>query len=401
MGNVGTNYKKGRKHDLLKILQLTGSIPYSSLRLFPRYSTRMMQRAVKELEVEGVVGVGKNGGKRQVYLTNFQDKNPEYKEAFPALYKDMYSVITSKDRSRALYGKKADAQRVLRNTETYVLMQGAGVNVAPDEKVMLLSTNVIDKTVVCYYTSREVKNYGNFEVKVDEKEKLKDGTKKINSSRLTGLLVSPGGRYGIYNVGSSLIEWQRYGEIKMAEHLGKLLGDKYAGAEDKSRINQAIVLADTDNTLIQIVTETKKSKRGVPLLNIDYAYNCMYGICVSTEGQKMLKIMTRPEWKIEMMDSFIEKPYQNLNNTTSVPCNGYNEDTGEYTMLFCIPDMVKLKGFVARSIIDSNENKKFKIYCFTHQLAFISKIAGASCEIFSVNLEEYIMGLENQTVEII
>ena len=73
----------------------------------------------------------------------------------------------------------------------------------------------------------------------------------------------------------------------------------------------------------------------------------------------------------------------------SVQCDGYDKEKEIYTLLFCVPDLIKLKNYSARACLMGDKDK-FRVICFEHQLATIANVIPENiCRVYSLPYEVY------------
>lgn len=404
--NKGTNYRKGKKNEILKLLHMCGALPYKGVHYLDG-SPRLTMRRIREMEQAGIVEVyprgktKKAGVSREVietpihfYLKNYREKNKEYSEYLPVGYKEHYVYIASKYTTFCKTDKER-RDRILKNADVYMMMYGAGIRTLNEDKECLAKTNcLINLDEGYYYTSREIKESLGYE--------LGKSNNEVKHTRIMGCYMSPGGIYGVYNIGERLIEWSRYGELKMKGYLERVIRVKIKTQEPFETIDGAI-LAVKDMLFCEKIinneyAEDKRAREGRIYLNIDYAYKQLYGVPSNVIGQKILKIMGVQNWKAKMHRMIIKEDERKENGKHySINCDGYKD--GVYVLMFCDGDLVKLKQYIKRAELEEDKTK-FKIYCFDYQVPLIVKIGGYSSEIFKVDFElfyERFMEVERST----
>ena len=114
----------------------------------------------------------------------------------------------------------------------------------------------------------------------------------------------------------------------------------------------------------------------------------MYAIPEDRNGVLLLRMMTQAGWRKKILDSIISEEAQRASSKINIDCDGYDEEKGIYQLIFCIPDLAKLKNYIKRAQIEDEKNK-FRIYCYTHQLPVIAAIAGEYVQVSKVDIEKY------------
>lgn len=383
--NNKKNYKKGNRREIIKALYMNGSISYKSLRLF-RGNTRLIQRTVQQMKQEEILSVIKKNGRKLISLKNYEGNRDKYESFMPKGYAEYYTEFAKKKAKKARTDR-TQTERVLKNAECAIFMQTSGIASYLDEKIPILNPNVnLPEESSNYYNAKDIKEVESHQKGLEayqvEVVQDKDGNRKILGSRMNGVLFSAGGIYVVYNINRNLIEWERYGEVKMSEHVKRIV--KLKQKREKEPEIESILLADNMDVFERVINNEKKTWRNLTLLNIDFAYANMYGLPLDRNGQMMIKIMQRSGWQKEMMDDFLPEIEENTNY--SVACDGYLD--GRYLLLFCIPNISKLKMFLKRAV-QEEDKRKWKVYCFDFQISLLARLGKNNITISSISLEEY------------
>lgn len=385
--NNKINYGKGYKNEILQLLYLTTVIPYRSLRLLsPR--PRMYQRAVKEMEEDKTVVVDKTGGEKNIRLREYRSRRVEYEAYIPAEYIEYYEATARgklKDLSDSKNNRSAP-EKVLRNSATQIMMYACGIEISPDKRD--LRREMLEDYDIAYYNSNEIKQIENYHDTVTKEKKKGEYSKKLSNSRISGLLISPGGIYAVYNIGNTLIEWKRFGEVKMAAYIAGLIKHKSISEINANEPKEAIVIARNDTLFEKICSGNYGKKSRVILMNIDYAYDRLYAIPEDRNGVILLKMMTVNGWRSRILNAVIRKEEQIAKADVSVDCDGFDEEQEIYKLVFCIPNLNKLKSFTTRALFESDK-KKYQIFCYSFQAQLILSLAGNSVTVYTVDIEKF------------
>lgn len=385
--NKGINYAIGYKNEILQLLHICGVIPYRSLRLLSA-NYRMYQRAIIDMKNAGVVIVDKRGGEKNVRLLNHRWRRAEYENFIPEEYMKYYeqtAVGVISDLSSGSKNKTTPG-RILKNSATQIMMYACGIEISPDKRD--LRNEMLEDDDLIYYNSNEIKQIESYHDKVTHEKKEGEYNKKLINSRINGVLISPGGVYAIYNIGNSLIEWKRFGEVKMAAYIAGLIRHKSISDISINEPKEAIVIARTDSLYTKICLGSYNKNSKTILMNIDYAYDRLYAVPESRNGIIMLKMMIKNGWQRKILDSILSKEEQLAQNIVSVECDGYDVSAGIYKLVFCIPNLQKLKSFTTRAELAS-ERDRFYIYCFDYQTKLITDVAGTNVKILKTNIEKF------------
>lgn len=388
--NINKNYKKGNRIEILKALYSGGALPYRALRLL-NGTERLNQRLIRVMEKEGYVEICKDNrsGKkiflpsawREHYSNEYGDYMSEHYELnYMELEVEMGKAKSEKEETRA--------ERYIRCGEICLLMHMAGIGSYPDEKKVLgISTCVLEIGDAMYFSGLEVKRAASYVSDVF----YVDGIKQVINTRLHGLVISPGGDYAIYNIGRRLLEWEQYGETKMSKAITDVLYRETDGKRKRQgpiRETECILFGEDDLIFSKVVTSDISRNKSLTLMNIEYAYNEIYGLPTNKNGIKMMRIMKEEKWKQKMKHYLLEGIDTREESRYGIVCDGV-KDENTYILLFCIPNLQKLKMFLKRAYRENNKTK-FEIYCFSYQIPLLVMLAVNVATIRSVELDDYI-----------
>lgn len=384
MNNKG-NYKSGNRLKIIQALYATTGIAYRDLQLFDG-QTLMTQRMVIRMRNEDLVRVKKTACGKVITLVEDQQEKygkylaPEYMENYKSNRTELLKSMSTRSRM----------ERLLKNSEILIMMHMAGVPSYPDENKGLPDS--ITENYVGYHGGKEVKREGHYKVAI---ELTKDGMKKILGSRINGVKISPGGIYAVYNIANCLIEWDKGTEVKMSNHIERLLAERYT-VKRKRKIN-CLLISHNIELLAKVIMNENTTRKKQTLLNIDYTYDNVYGIPASKSGIDMIRIMSTENWS-EMMNHVLLGDIEPCEDF-SIPCEGYKEDDG-YVLLFCNGNLTRLKLFLKRAC-NRRPEEVFTIYCFDYQLPLLEKLGVLEyVNVKQMKLEEYKTILEKMEEEI-
>lgn len=387
--NNKKNYKKGERLEITKAVYAGGCVSYRSLKLISeRENQNEITRIVRRMRDEGKIEIVKSKGVGKHIIVKEWEKNYE-KEMRPYMderYKESCQRgMEEYGRSRRGMEDEEKRQRVVRQlnmSETVIMMHRSGVGAYPDETEEIgeyLREGKRERAV--FYQSSELKKMGYY-FKAE-----KDQDVKYQTSRIYGMLISAGGLYAVYNMADKLIEWTRYGEVKMQHHLKTLT----RGMQREEEELGCMVLASDIRLFARVITNEYKSrerKRGAQiLLNIDYAYEEMYGIPTTREGIEVIRLMSEENWK-EDMERILLAGCTKKVRSYSIICDGVSREDG-YVLLFCNGNITRLKGFLQRAV-NASEDEKFCIYCFSFQTPLLASLETGNIRCKEVSLWEYI-----------
>lgn len=382
--NNKPNYKKGYKNELIQLIYLCGIIPYRSLRLLAE-EPRMYQRAAREMEREGIVVIDSKGGEKNLRLPEDWRANKEKYEGYiPEEYVKYHEEVTKNiPKMLGMKSSYSIAKREICNGNTKMMMYVAGIAIGPD-RVEIGSERELNG----YYMSQEIKGTGWY-VKTEKQEQQtlgqnKDSMRNYANTRINGMLASAGSgrKYAVYNIGNRVIEWNRKGEVRIAACIKAL--------ERENCEKEAIIIARNYKQYIRIVNNTNEKGAGKrTLINIDYTYDHVYAVPEDSNGVKLLKILNTPNWKKKIINSVCSEEDQEASLHTAIDCDGYDEENNVHILVFCVPDLVKLKNFVKRAQIE-DERSRYRIYCYDFQAPLIQELTAGATRISVVGVDKYI-----------
>ncbi len=395
MSNTKKNYKKGTRHKIVKMVLMCGCIPWEALNVIDG-NPEVYKMKIREMVKEGVLDVVRVLNNRRTYrLVNFNDFDKNLKE-FQGYYSidELNNYIKNgyEDNKRAKYikntDKGTDSLRVILSNEITILMMTAGILTTPDEKNDICIEMTEDSNKSSYYTSREIRKQTGYtaDVTTDTTKKYlersnTDTDKRISNSRASGILMSPGNVYVVYNISHIFKNWYRSAEYKMQIYVNRLLYEK--GIYNMSA-DSAILFAKNYDAFLSLVWPEDSMKDHYE--NIKYTFKYIYALPYSPEGREMVKIMKVKGWRHRLKQHFIGK-FNNDTNGIAVDCDAYMDDT--YVCAFLAPELSRYKRFLAWAE-EGNNRDKYIVVCFDFQLDFVRRTAGRYCKIMKADFWKYI-----------
>ncbi len=388
MNNKG-NYKKGTRRDIIKTLHLVGIFPSKSLNVLE--NGRTYREKIKTMVEEDVVREDRVKNGRHTYriiaLNNYEQNKALYKDTLPDGYYETY-VTYGYDASRVTLNKPGSvSQRRIGVAETHIMMKSAGIACEPDTKPNLYRKVFIDDGNNYYYSSRELKNYTGYK---DEIKKIKvttaDAEKLVVSSRITGVAITRGGTYAVYNMGQTVTDWQAGGELKMKTHLDFLMGKKM---ENPIACDNALITTEDYASIARLLNPStpKEYKSERAFENLKQAYRRVYGIPYDLTGKRMLEVMSSDRWVGNIKDAMLAGLTYDDRSVGYLPCHAIT-DKGEYVYCFCIPDITGLQRFLKYAEADGDKNK-FIVMGFDYQMELLAKGCAGRCRVMKTGFEKF------------
>lgn len=376
--NKGTqfNRKKSLKNQIINAMCVNGALTYKSLRYF-NSNAHQMQKAAHSLEKEGYVTItrsygNKNTSNRIIVFNNFWKNYYENFGEIPESYINTYDNL-SYISNKMKYSSSQD--RICKNIETFCIFNWADIPCYPDEKPSL--DNAIGE--YAFYTSTEIKNASAYSDNID---KSSDMVNKTIGSRISGLFISPGGAYTIFNVGSNCSKYSMSNEKKMKYTLEKLF-KKY---NYTNKFDSAILICTSYNTVLKHLNSSIKD--GAFINNLYKSYEEIYMVPENETGKIMLQIMGHDSWNERLLYGFLSEE-EVEHGYLKYEMDGYNKDTGVYTCIGVIPALDKLTLFYYATK-EENDKNKFRLICLKDQEEIYRTFFEDKCVIETVDISEII-----------
>lgn len=375
------SWRKGYRAEIMKMLMSFGVITFRALNLME--NKEMYRRKIKEMKKEGYIEEHKNKGNRALSLSDFDNKYQDYIGEYEMGYygyhrrycRTVVSYVTTYQKNYA------DFMAAVRDSEAAVFMHEAGAGALMEEKIQLRDSGRIGRDDRAYYRTAEIK---------DTWKDRENNSLVFGRMRCNGWLTCPGGNYMVYQVCMSQIRWFKTSEDNYAGYIKKLCRErKEGGAGD---IREAVILAYTDEVFEKMVFYERQHAEN---LNVSNGHKTMYGLTYDTAGLILMRLMMERNWKKCLMDEYLYG--LQINDSVSYSaCNAYDGDVK--ILLFCIPDLVRLRIFMVQAA-DDRKPEKNRIYCFDTQEEFVKRIAGDCCEVRAYSLHDY-MAKQNTDTEV-
>lgn len=376
--NNKPNYKKGYRLLIIKTILNTGTLEYSNLELI-NSQKNIIQRTILKMEKEGYLKIEKSlYGKRIILVNDFKKWITEFSEYIPVENLIEYKRYLP-DLKKSIYANEAARyERLATGASARLFFYLTGAKSYVDERHKLIEEKRIDEDSINYYPIHELREteYYKSAQGVDEK--------RPRNSRVRGICVSPGEIYAVYSLNKNLIEWNQYGENKIKHMIEWVMASKQ---KINTKVNM-LVLSNKIELIERIIwRENVNGKRSY--MAVDDVYDSIYTLPLDENGIKHMKIMQRPQWQEEMLSEML--PDKDFNKKavvlSNVLCDAIAKDK-TYVLLFCIPDIKKLKAFIKKAAIEDTNN--YAVYCFNYQMPLIEKIVGQYAQIYSLDINEYI-----------
>lgn len=368
---------------IIYYIALSGSFPWKSLGLIPGDHT-MILRTIRDLRKEGYLIVKDKGEQKTIKIAK---KALDILDVVhPGLY-DYYMFNSENHTARGAPKNDKAAQfqliaRKHRMAETYCMCNMIDCKVLFSEKPTL-SMKYSNKdlsgwlTHPIFYNSREIKS-------VDPEQQH-----KTEFSRITGLLISLGGCYNVYNVHKGLIKWNQYGENKAKVLTSDLINSNFSSVfgRDKMYKSDAAIMLAKDFSAAEVFlssTGSRPDKNGFELISFDNTYPDIYLIPLDIYGALQLKILSYPNWHTRLMNCLFDN--YDPNRYSAVDCDNYID--GKYILSLLDGNVARLRRF--NQSIYEHSPSEFEVICFPWQTETIKNILDFGVNIVEVGIEDLI-----------
>lgn len=406
------SYKKGYRRHIIRLLLTCGAISRKGIHMLGEnvYGSYCMK--LKEMEEEGIIEEVRVLDKREGYhktmrLRTLKPTDEKFVEEFPSYLGHYYRYALSNAKNISF--SRSAAIKSYRESETVLMLAPTSVRIFPDEKVAVREEKSIPLYPASFYNSLEIREGEDIKINTEGKEKA-----DVISTRAMGIIISEGGIYGVYHTEDKQIRWIKSVEGQFANAIARFVNKRCVNITEKEKISvknktdvknreewedipiekipkiqNALLIGKNDDIFVKTYQNTDGGK-----INLyETGYNRLFAIPYTKEGQLMIEMMTRKNWEKELKDVYLS----GMNLDTRM-CNTQCDatDAEKYVLLFCIPDLVKLRKFLNDAMY-SNEPEKYQIYCFDFQEEFVARVAGRYAEINYAEFDTYCQYREIKT----
>lgn len=267
-------------HLLLTLTAISGELPTSLIGRLPGGAS-YKESVVKRLKRENLLHTHYRDSLRGLRLTASAKKQllADQPERFAA-------YLTGRSETNRLKSEVPRRLRLHRMSEVLLTMLNAGIPALPWEKPPLFSPSLLptSKYVACpvYYSSREVKEIGPQAV-------------KINGSRSTGILLTDGGIFIVYNTGGAQMKWEykaelRFKAVLITELCQRRLPDQFMEAEIS-----CIVFGAGMEAMVPLMDAGEAAKHNYFVLDGNFKH--FYFLTNDHRGEVILQLLCHLELK--------------------------------------------------------------------------------------------------------
>lgn len=360
---------------ILKLIALCGEFPYNSTYLID-LNERIIKRTLLNMKKEGYVTIIGTGKLKTIRIT---------KKAFEPLkeigeeYLSHYLSITDNHHFRGgVKNKNADmvVYRRHRLAEIMCMLISINTKIWTHEKPKLVldksNPTLISEDDLIFYTSKEMKN-------ADIEQRY-----KTEFTRIMGVLLSPGGIYGIYNVNNGVMKWNRQGEGKAQVLIEDIVS--YNCSNQYSSLDSAIMFGKEVHTAIDILNSNggKRDINDFEMLSFDNTYTNIYYLTLDENGLYQLNLIIQKNWYNAIRNSIFPSSFLST-DYLSIDCDAYDKKNEKYIIMFLDGNIGRLKRFKEASYDD--KNKKFEVVCFDWQEEMLREYLNSNTTLMVVTME--------------
>lgn len=382
--NRPVDFTKGYRGELIRLLLTTGVVSYDGLHMLSG-EHRLYTRKLKEMEEEGIVDIARLGKKKAARLQYFDSSYEMYIDNLWLGYYGHYKKYGAPNGySIGRYGSSpVAAERSYRESEIVEMMYGAEVSVLPEDKKQMQGGEKIESEEVCFYSNSEIQK-GGIGDKLTLHTKNTDSEEESISSRIIGVLISPGGKYAVYHTGNKLLTWKKSSEGQMSYFLAQVLNVCCANPSISGGVSECIIIGYSNDVFLRLMENERKTH-----VRIDSGYEHMYALPYTDNGRRLLSFMTQKDWK-DKMKHYCLSDYSLNSNTSTIECDGTKEN--KIALVFCIPDISRLYRYIsALSFVSkvSTLEWKYEVYCFDFQMSMVEALVDGLAEIKEIDFEGF------------
>ena len=372
--NNQKNYKKGTRKELIYILTSTGLITLNSLHIIaPEFNYNTFRLKLEEMAREKIVKKKryKTSNEQITYYTfaDYRINKNLFMQYIPSACIEYYE--NEKDNIRRV-NNETNSARVLRKIQEAEIMLFMYISGFASFADQIKGTR--------YFNSKEIKRYLNYG---DDIEKETD---TVLYTKVHGFISNEFNNYSVYHIYKKIPALSS-GEMKIINIFKMFIKKQYPSVN--KAILKGIMLAKKIELLIPYINIEEKDKEKNELIITSYLDkypNGLYLIPYDNYGKQHIRIMSMPEWDKRIISVYLDhKP-----NTSGVDiaCDDYDKENKIYTLVFCVPDLNKLKNFYYNAKM-INKPEHFRIICFDYQYEFIKSLFEEIAEIYEAAFEKY------------
>lgn len=281
--------------------------------------------------------------------------------------------LTGNTETNALKSEVTRRLRLHRMAEVLTTMFNADIFLFWDEKEALFSSSLYAPPapirVPAYYSSREVKELGPQAI-------------KIRGSRSTGVLISDGGIFVVYNTGSSLMKWEYKAEMRMKALLQTELCNRRLTSQFRTAAIQGLVFGSSMDMLYSLMANTADLRRNYFIL--DGNFDSFHYLTSDHQGEVILQLLCCPEQRAAL-DGILRENLAPKKPGWPIEHDAVDE-TNAPVLFGYTCDMPRIQRFDAALEL---QGKVGTLICFDFQESALHQICGPRVAFQSIDFEKF------------
>ena len=350
---------------LLTLTALSGEFPTAQVSRLPSTGA-YQEKILKSLKGEKLLRTYYRDGLRALRLTTaakklLADKWPD--RFLPYLSGSTETNVLKSEVPRRL--------RLHRMAEVLVTMLNADVLVFPWEKPAVFSPTPLSAAPCidrpAYYSSREVKGLGAQAV-------------KIRGSRSTGLLLTDGAIFTIYNTGPFAMKWEYKSEMRLKAMLQTELCQRRLPGQYQNAVLSAIVFGQDMERMIPLMNDGGGQR---DYFVLDGNYQHFYYLTSDHKGELILRLLCDAEQRT-VLDDILSQDLAPCRPDWIVENDAMDGDSPVLFAYTC--DMPRIKRFDTALEL---HGKTGTLFCFDFQEKAMRQICGSGVDIQCIDFDVY------------
>ena len=339
---------------LIIMIALSGEFPATMVSRLPGADT-YKEFAVKRLKRDKLIRSFYRDGLRGLRLTSTAKKL--LLTAYPIWFQP---TLTGNTETNYLKSEITRRLRLHRMAEMLLVMNNTGISTFPWEKPAIFQTTSLPPDAFhgqpAYYSSREVKEIG-------------PQSTKIRGSRATGILLTDGGIFVVYNTAATEMKWEYKAEMRLKallqiELCQQRLPDRFRNAQQ-----DAIVFGSSMRQMEWLMGIGSKATRSFFVLDGNFEH--FYFLTNDRYGEVLLQLLCEPELKA-MLDEILMENLSESRAGWPIVNDGFDES--EAPVLFGYTcDMPRIKHFDTALSLHGQTGT---VICFDYQEETLRNICG-------------------------
>lgn len=355
---------------LIMLLTIVGEFPVSSLHLLG--NERVYKTLIHKLTQQQTFRNSQTGIEMTCRLLTISGKSSYktirfYKGALPIMdwvYPGAYQNYMDTFWNHRFPRDASHRDRNHRVAEAVTMFMRAGIEARPYLLPQLQNREILQVVSANpnFYLAKNLKKVGEVEMN------------KTMFTRMVGAAFLSNTCYAVYNTRNAVMKWSGMGEFKTLHNLIEI-SRLNAGINN---IDSAILFGQSEETALRTLFESDKSRRLE--FRFDSTYHHIHFIPMNECGICQLRFMSVPNWKSQLLELLFDSDVRSYNRGL-FEYDAYIN--GVYILSHLDGDIARLIRF-RESII--NQNGKFEILCFPHQIQFLKEYIGHNVNLKTIDM---------------